>query len=109
MGLKEWIIPQDRVFYDLLEQQAQLAVEAVDAFRHLLSHFQQQEVEREKVAQIEHRADRLSHDIFERLNRTFITPIDREDRSEEHTAELQSQSNLVCRLLLDKKNQHTAA
>src|SRR5688572_31033876 len=28
-------------------------------------------------------------------------------RSEEHTSELQSQSNLVCRLLLEKKNEHT--
>src|SRR2546430_12530080 len=28
------------------------------------------------------------------------------NRSEEHTSELQSQSNLVCRLLLDKKNDH---
>src|SRR5256886_16057044 len=28
----------------------------------------------------------------------------REQRSEEHTSELQSQSNLVCRLLLEKKN-----
>src|SRR2546430_13586766 len=27
-----------------------------------------------------------------------------DDRSEEHTSELQSQSNLVCRLLLEKKN-----
>src|SRR2546430_11967257 len=27
-------------------------------------------------------------------------------RSEEHTSELQSQSNLVCRLLLEKKNTH---
>src|SRR2546430_9176185 len=27
------------------------------------------------------------------------------DRSEEHTSELQSQSNLVCRLLLEKKNE----
>src|SRR2546430_9868862 len=27
-------------------------------------------------------------------------------RSEEHTSELQSQSNIVCRLLLEKKNQH---
>src|SRR2546430_11365953 len=27
-------------------------------------------------------------------------------RSEEHTSELQSQSNLVCRLLLEKKNNH---
>src|SRR5688572_31221531 len=29
------------------------------------------------------------------------------DRSEEHTSELQSQSNLVCRLLLEKKKQRT--
>src|SRR2546427_10112328 len=28
---------------------------------------------------------------------------DRDERSEEHTSELQSQSNLVCRLLLEKK------
>src|SRR2546430_7508089 len=28
-------------------------------------------------------------------------------RSEEHTSELQSQSNLVCRLLLEKKTSHT--
>src|SRR2546430_6881852 len=31
----------------------------------------------------------------------------RAGRSEEHTSELQSQSNLVCRLLLEKKKKHT--
>src|SRR5256886_12597950 len=39
-----------------------------------------------------------------------ITSDDRklpEDRSEEHTSELQSQSNLVCRLLLEKKKKNT--
>src|SRR2546427_4957942 len=30
-------------------------------------------------------------------------------RSEEHTSELQSQSNLVCRLLLEKKKNHTSS
>src|SRR2546427_2466773 len=30
-----------------------------------------------------------------------------DSRSEEHTSELQSQSNLVCRLLLEKKKKHT--
>src|SRR2546430_8465382 len=34
--------------------------------------------------------------------RALIAP-DLADRSEEHTSELQSQSNLVCRLLLEKK------
>src|SRR2546430_7836985 len=32
---------------------------------------------------------------------------DSKKRSEEHTSELQSQSNLVCRLLLEKKNKNT--
>src|SRR5688572_31170150 len=32
-----------------------------------------------------------------------VRPISFESRSEEHTSELQSQSNLVCRLLLEKK------
>src|SRR2546430_8265981 len=37
--------------------------------------------------------------------RVAVLPIDLV-RSEEHTSELQSQSNLVCRLLLEKKNKH---
>src|SRR2546430_5464891 len=39
---------------------------------------------------------RCSHQIFETARRVLA-------RSEEHTSELQSQSNLVCRLLLEKK------
>src|SRR2546430_3305875 len=35
-------------------------------------------------------------------------PARRRARSEEHTSELQSQSNLVCRLLLEKKNKQRA-
>src|SRR2546430_13510992 len=36
----------------------------------------------------------------------FADPVSRRDRSEEHTSELQSQSNLVCRLLLENKKTH---
>src|SRR5205085_5918835 len=35
--------------------------------------------------------------------RRVISKLEAPDRSEEHTSELQSQSNLVCRLLLEKK------
>src|SRR2546430_6686069 len=45
-------------------------------------------------------ADRL-HELFFRLAREYETAV----RSEEHTSELQSQSNLGCRLLLEKKKQ----
>src|SRR2546430_4101797 len=38
---------------------------------------------------------------------TICSPRITKERSEEHTSELQSQSNLVCRLLLEKKKQRT--
>src|SRR5690606_40962067 len=38
------------------------------------------------------------------LSATFFTAVDGRGRSEEHTSELQSRENLVCRLLLEKKN-----
>src|SRR2546430_11357034 len=39
--------------------------------------------------------------------RNWVTRVLEETRSEEHTSELQSQSNLVCRLLLEKKKINT--
>src|SRR2546427_8476901 len=53
--------------------------------------------------------------VFERSSRAMIAPSRRTllvltgavlGRSEEHTSELQSQSNLVCRLLLEKKKKN---
>src|SRR5688572_31260866 len=53
---------------------------------------------------VENRNDSTSR----RTGRTSVvaTELLPPNRSEEHTSELQSQSNLVCRLLLEKKNQH---
>src|SRR5438270_12978342 len=49
--------------------------------------------------------DRLRLSAGSRRRRRHGLPPQREQRrSEEHTSELQSQSNLVCRLLLEKKN-----
>src|SRR5438270_8840126 len=45
---------------------------------------------------------RLGHDHLKRRPREVVL-----QRSEEHTSELQSQSNLVCRLLLEKKKKKT--
>src|SRR2546430_8656681 len=44
------------------------------------------------------------HTIKRQVQHVLWDPIMALDRSEEHTSELQSQSNLVCRLLLEKKN-----
>ncbi len=79
MGFKEWIIPQDRVFYDLLERLGRQTQEITSEFKFLLTHWSNLEIQRQKIKAIEHAADEVMHETFERLNRTFITPLDRED------------------------------
>src|SRR5687768_13910198 len=79
MGFKEWIIPQDRVFYDLLEKVGRSTQLITDEFKFLMTHWSNLEIQRQKIKAIEHDADTITHEIFDRLNRTFITPIDRED------------------------------
>src|SRR2546430_11392754 len=52
------------------------------------------------------RADRIRDRVDRgerRVARARGEAVDRKTRSEEHTSELQSQSNIVCRLLLEKK------
>src|SRR2546430_8952459 len=47
------------------------------------------------------------HFVWQRAARESIHHHAAQARSEEHTSELQSQSNLVCRLLLEKKKKYT--
>ncbi len=79
MGLKEWIIPQERQFFDLLEQLAATVNDGALALQDLLHDFHDVPTKRRKIKDIEHRGDDLTHSVFEELNKTFITPIDRED------------------------------
>src|SRR5688572_30880344 len=48
--------------------------------------------------------DRPEHPV---VDEDELAELGERGRSEEHTSELQSQSNLVCRLLLEKKNKTT--
>src|SRR2546430_5571642 len=51
-------------------------------------------------------AGELKRLSVEELMNVEVTSVAKEPRSEEHTSELQSQSNLVCRLLLEKKKKN---
>ncbi len=81
MGFKEWIIPQEKHFFDMLEQQADVVVEGADALMDMVRNFDNVAKKRDKIKDIEHKGDELVHEIAEALTRTFVTPIDQEDIS----------------------------
>ncbi len=81
MGLKEWIIPQDKLFYNMLESEAENVLEASRVFLDMLNNYEKLVEKQIIIKELEHKGDTLVHEIFEELNKTFITPIDHEDIS----------------------------
>ncbi len=81
MGLKEWLIPQDKMFFGMLVAESEKVLEGAKALKELLENFTDVLGKSEKIKDIEHECDKIVHGIYEALNRTFITPIDREDIS----------------------------
>jgi hypothetical protein len=81
MGILSWLIPQEKHFFDMIEQQSENVLTGVDALVDMLEHYTDIDTKREKIKKIENDGDKMVHDIFTELNKTFITPIDREDIS----------------------------
>lgn len=81
MGLKEWILPQDKHFFNMLENESQNVLDGSTAFLDLLKNYENIKEKQQKIKDIEHQGDDFVHEIFEELNKTFITPIDHEDIS----------------------------
>ena len=72
-------LPKEFNFFDLFDKQVDYAVSASDYFQELMLKGGISEQSLKKMEDIEHQGDEVSHDIFEHLNKTFITPFDRED------------------------------
>lgn len=77
--LIRWLLPREDKFFRLLEAQASVAREAAQALARFGESEASAEEVRESVQAIEHRGDALSHELEDALDRTFVTPIDRED------------------------------
>jgi predicted phosphate transport protein (TIGR00153 family) len=74
------LTPQKREFFDLYAQASANAVEIARLLVELLDSFPREG--RELIGRIkdrEHEGDRLTHEVVDLLNRTFVTPFDRDD------------------------------
>jgi predicted phosphate transport protein (TIGR00153 family) len=72
-------IPKEEKFFELFEAQAVHNVAAAKVFREMALKWTRDTAPFDRLRDIEHEADMTCHDIYEKLNRTFVTPFDRED------------------------------
>jgi predicted phosphate transport protein (TIGR00153 family) len=74
------LTPQRREFFDLYTQASANAVAIADRLVALLDSFPDQTADALRdIKELEHEGDRLTHDVIYLLNRTFVTPFDRDD------------------------------
>ena len=73
------IIPRDTKFFELFENMASNVTEGARVLHGILQTFENVEVQVQRIKEIEHRGDDMTHAVMTKLNQTFITPFDRED------------------------------
>jgi uncharacterized protein len=71
--------PREREFFDLFEEAGANIVRASELLERMLDQWPEHGELARDVRDCEHEGDRITHDIIQRLNSSFVTPIDRED------------------------------
>ena len=77
--LGDLFAPRDRAYFELFEEAGHNAVLAAELLEKLLVNYPDNRELAGQILECEHEGDRITHDIIDRLNHTFVTPIDRED------------------------------
>ena len=72
-------MPRKTDFFDLFEQASQNVVEAGQCLKNLMKSFDDPQRQIQHIKDLEHKGDGYTHDTVFKLNKTFITPLDRED------------------------------
>lgn len=79
MGIREWLIPQEKIFFKLLRAESEEVVKGAEALVDLFKDYRNVAEKRKRIKKIERKADKIVHQLFEQLHRTFITPLDHDD------------------------------
>jgi predicted phosphate transport protein (TIGR00153 family) len=77
--LSQVFVPKEREFFDLFEDAGENIVRAADLLDQMLTGYPERAGLARDILVCEQKGDRITHDIIQLLNQTFVTPIDRED------------------------------
>jgi predicted phosphate transport protein (TIGR00153 family) len=73
------LVPQSKQFFRLLEQASDNAVAIARHLVQVLDAFPSNGTSLREIKELEHEGDRLTREVVDLLNRTFVTPFDRDD------------------------------
>jgi uncharacterized protein len=73
------LIPRETKFFDMFAEMSGNVTDGARLLLEILQDFQNVEARLQKLQELEHRGDDMTHAIITKLNQTFITPFDRED------------------------------
>jgi len=73
------LLPRDTSFFDLFDQLAGKVLDAARALEEMLERWDRLEARVREMKDLEHECDAITHRTFDKLNMTFITPLERED------------------------------
>src|SRR5215213_7610766 len=73
------IIPRDARFFDYFEAAGANLLTLARELEDLLTNYSEIEAKLGRLRELEHTGDTITHDVMRALNKTFITPLDRED------------------------------
>lgn len=79
MALFDFLKKDDGNFFQWFEDAANNALQASIELRNLCGNFSDPTVSAKRLHDFEHRGDEIGHRIYAQLNKTFLTPLDRED------------------------------
>lgn len=73
------LIPKEEKFFVMFRELAKDIVEAAVALKNMLDNFSDPHKSQHQIKEIEHKCDTHTHEVLRKLNKSFITPFDRED------------------------------
>jgi len=79
VGLKELLLPREKIFFELLSAESHNVLLGARALHDLMLHYVDVPTKCSRIKEVEHNGDEIVHQIYQQLSKTFITPIDREE------------------------------
>ena len=73
------LVPRDTVFFDLFNQAGQNTLRAARLLQEMLENWPDEAGLAREILLAEQEGDRITHEVIQRVNSTFVTPIDGED------------------------------